>query len=282
MERIRGNMKVFQKLILNFTQVKSSQQSSLAAFPMAEEHPQMNRRNFTELIDPSLDSLEIGPLNSPQLNSASTKYFDILDRSSLIVKAIQNNLPPENVPHIHFVNPTGQLLGIQEKFDVVFSSHVIEHQPDLVSHLSQVSELLRDSTSRYFLIIPDHRFCFDHFIAASNLSEVLDAFHRKAMKPLRHKVIEHWALTTHNDPVRHWAGDHGSIYEDIKFRYNDAYSKYNETEYFDVHNWQFTPSSFFSIVEALGQMGHTNLVVENIWETGVNSFDFFVELKPSR
>ena len=89
----------------------------------------------------------------------------------------------------------------------VFSSHCIEHQPDLVRHLQEVANLL-EPDGAYFLLIPNKLYCFDHFIAETSVADVMLAHHLGHRVHTLASVIEHRALTTHNDPSRHWLGDH--------------------------------------------------------------------------
>lgn len=55
------------------------------------------------------------------------------------------------------------------KFDVVFSSHMIEHSLDLIGHLNQVKSLLKPGGC-YFFIAQDHDFTFaqTHYLAINN------------------------------------------------------------------------------------------------------------------
>src|SRR5205823_10898481 len=116
------------------------------------------------------------------------------------------NLDPAGVPEIDFV---GALSEVKDHFGLVLSCHSVEHHPDLVRHLKDVENVL-DSDGVYALVIPDKRYCFDHFLPESNLAEVIAAHHELRTKHTLQKVIEHRSLTTHNFVDRHWRGDHGS------------------------------------------------------------------------
>ena len=136
-----------------------------------------------------------------------------------------------------------ELLG-ECTFDVVLSSHVIEHQPDLVAHLNAVERLLVPG-GFYFLLIPDKNYCFDHFIAESTIADIVDAHHsRRKIHTLRSQ-IEHAALATHNNSRRHWSGDHGMLL-DVKERVMRAIAQYEQApdDYVDVHAWYFSPATF--------------------------------------
>nr|WP_051205402.1 hypothetical protein [Salinimicrobium xinjiangense] len=104
---------------------------------------------------------------------------------------------------------------INEKFDNVVSSHCIEHQPDLIQHLNDVSQILFPE-GKYYLIIPNKRYCFDHFNCESKLEDVLNAHEEKRIKHSLRSVITHrLSMQTHNDPFMHWKGNHGERSGDL-------------------------------------------------------------------
>lgn len=202
------------------------------------------RWEFAALVPDDADALEIGPYSKPTLKSKRTRYFDVLSRAELIKRAGLVGVADPGVPEIHFVSPVGDLSIVDDTFDVVLSSHCIEHQPDLVTHLRHVQRLLR-SGGCYFLVIPDKRYCFDHFMPHSNLADVLDAFYAKATRHSLRNVLAHRALTCHNDVIRHWQGDHGLNPEDYTLRVGRALREFEggDGAYIDVHAWFFTPDS---------------------------------------
>lgn len=129
---------------------------------------------------------------------------------------------------------------------MILSCHAIEHQIDFIQHLKDVSDLLHEN-GYYVVICPDKRYCFDHFIPESNIAEIIAAHNIPSNSHSIKYVIEHRALTCHNDPSRHWAGDHGDAEIDVE-RIKGAINEYEkakiENRYIDVHSLQFTPSSF--------------------------------------
>src|SRR5579872_180659 len=129
-----------------------------------------SRTNFIELIPKDAATLEIGPFYNPVAKGKNVKYFDVLNQSDLTARAKSIGTPYENIPKIDFVDPQGDLSVISEQFDVVVSCHCIEHQPDLIDHLQKVEKLLNPG-GFYFIIIPDKRYCFDHFIPETTIAE---------------------------------------------------------------------------------------------------------------
>jgi SAM-dependent methyltransferase len=234
-----------------------------------------NRSDFTNLISNSGSVLEIGPFNAPLKKGPNVKYFDVLDRNALIARAKQIGYDPATIPEIDFVEPNGNLEAISGTFDYIVSSHVVEHQPNLIKHLTDAYNLLA-AGGYYFVIVPDKRYCFDHFIPESNLAQVIDAhINRLTRHPLA-RVIEHRALTTHNDPLRHWQGDHGERHASLKARYQSAASEYQQSQggYIDVHGWYFTPVSFRHIIDGLRQIGLTSFTPIRVYPTLYAEFEF--------
>jgi hypothetical protein len=254
---------------------------------MSLDRRSSNRDEFRRiLLQESSPStiLEIGPLNRPLVNTIDTKYFDLLPTDELREKAKSEGLDPETVPIIDFSDPNGNLGVIQDSFDNIVSSHCIEHQPDLVSHLVQCSNLLNGPDTRYWLVVPDKRYCFDALIPESGILEIVKAHEEKQTKPSVWKVIEHRALTTHNDPVLHWKGQHGVSNLDIKDRFIAAKLEYQNAggKYMDVHCWQFTPESLANVIDALFKLELIDFQIEKVWETPENDLEFFAVLRKMR
>lgn len=221
--------------------------------------------------------LEIGPFCSPMLKGTNVKYFDVLDKEALIKRAKQIGLDTVNAVDIDYVSDSGDLSIINDKFDAVISSHCIEHQPDLIKHLQQVSALLTENGS-YFLIIPDKRFCFDYPLGATNIGEIIEAYLKGEKKHTARSIIEHMGgLHTHNNSALHWKGDHGEVdLADFVSRTRKATSVYENSinKYVDVHAWKFTPVSFLINLVALEKLGYHEFSTLQIFGTPRPSIEF--------
>lgn len=146
----------------------------------------------------------------------------------------------------------------------MFSSHCIEHQPDLIGHLIDVAELLHPD-GKYALIIPDARHCFDATLPLTKVSDILQAHYESRASHRPAAILEHWALTTHNLPGEHWIDSRTMAAEEwtqIDYgRLKLAEDKLKMTRsYVDVHAWQFSPLSFADIV---GYLIHSSAVPFN-------------------
>jgi SAM-dependent methyltransferase len=239
-----------------------------------------DRNDFAALIPSGASVLEIGPFCNPFLRRPNVFYFDVLSQDELIARAKSIGLDPAGVPYIDYISPTGDLPTVNRRFDVVVSSHCIEHQPDLVGHLQDVTKLLLPGGA-YFLLVPDKRYCFDHFIPESNLAEMMVAQHERRKVHTLRSVIEHRSLITHNDSLRHWQGDHGVMFESVESRLQAALQEFDDAKgrHIDVHAWYFTPDSASTILGALQDMRLSQLKVHRIYATRFGANEFWMILR---
>jgi hypothetical protein len=238
--------------------------------------PYALRENFIGLVDTSRPTLEIGPFDNPRMIGDGVEYFDVLDRAGLEKRSAELRRNRRS-PDIHHVSPTGDLGIVERKYDAIFSCHCVEHQPDLIGHLRHVERMLADDAA-YYIVLPDKRFCFDHFFPASDVDAAVDAYREQRRFHTATNVIRHFAFATHNDARRHWHGDHcDEDYEkNIPARTLAALEKISRERgrYLDVHAWQFTPESFEWLIEALFSLGSIKLRPARVFGTAKYRFEF--------
>lgn len=255
-----------------------------------------------------LKALEISPWDRPFLRGNNVKYFATEDADTLRKHASASGRNHQNVPDkIDFVSPSADLGVVNEAFDIVFSSHVIEHTPDLVEHLHGVSRILNRG-GLYVLIIPDKRYCFDYYHPESTIAEVIDAFANERKNPRLADVINHSYTYTHNNPLLHWLGEHGLRYgyrdttlePDAKIEIMDEYfyddgkginrEKFNHLvekyadalergEYISAHNWRFTPELFGYIINMLNALEFIDLKIYRLCHTVWGRQEFIAMLE---
>ena len=248
------------------------------------------RADLLALIAPGARILEIGPFFTPMFDRAraDVSYLDILTTEQLRARAA--TIPggvPDRVPDIDYVWTGGPLSAlIDERFDVVFSSHNIEHQPCLISHLADLAGLLRPGGA-VFLFVPDRRYCFDHFLPPTGLTDVLGAWFEPSARHRGQAVVKHWMLQTHNDPGRHWAGDHGE--NPLQHLSGHAAGAWMRSvrdahlaaeDYVDVHAWQFDPDSFRAVLQSLYDYGLSALAPARVYPTVASGVEFYAILQP--
>ncbi len=236
------------------------------------------RENLLLFIEDDIALLEIGPFFHPLKSGPKVEYLDVLDAAQLRARAIEGGSDPSGVPDL--IHHVGDLDVVDRTYDAVLSSHAIEHQPDLVRHLQQVERILNPGGG-YYLIVPDKRYCFDHFIAESTIADVLQAHREQRRTHTLKSVIEHRALTVHNDKRRHWAGEHGNPERNRAARIRMALDEYEAAAggYVDVHAWYFVPPGFRSIVTSLRELGLIGLEIAGLYHTARDRNEFCAILK---
>lgn len=242
-----------------------------------------NRQSLLELMPYFSSCLEIGPFDCPVIKGSNVEYFDVLDQQGLYDRAVTigrtKNLM--NIPYINYVSDIGDLTVISKTYDLVLSCHSIEHQIDFIQHLKDVEKILTNG-GYYAVLLPDKKYCFDHFIRETTIADVLQYHSNKTQFHTLKSVIEHRALTCHNDIGRHWKNDHGENRIDST-RITSAIEEYNSgistNSYIDVHALQFTPDSFREIINLLNELEYIKLKIDKIYPTLFNSCEFYVILK---
>lgn len=234
------------------------------------------RKYFLELVNASKPTLEIGPFYRPMVKGNAVRYFDTLDRDALRKRALELNLGEVDPPTIDYVSPFGDMSIVDRTFENVVSSHCIEHQPDLVRHLQDVGRLLEPG-GKYYVIAPDKRYCFDHFVPETSLSDVICAHAQKRTNHTMDNFVRHRSLITHNNSKRHWRGDHvdPGYFKNLPARTLAAADEFQSMEgYVDVHAWQFTPETFRAICQALFDLKLSPLRVVQVNRTPRKQLEF--------
>ena len=101
--------------------------------------PACDQGHFVRLINRLRPNsiLEIGPGCSPKMSGPNVRYFDVKSEEELRSRYV-DSLGYKNIPErIHYTDDEGDLRTINDKFDVVFSSHMIEHSFDLIDHINR-------------------------------------------------------------------------------------------------------------------------------------------------
>ncbi len=241
-----------------------------------------NRKSFINIVNGMGKALEIGPLDNPQLDYTSPDYcsIDVFDRATLI----QNYINDSNVNKEKIIEPTYVITDddyskIKDKFKVIFSSHNIEHMPCLVTFLNNLSKVL-DKEGNIFLVVPDKRYCFDHFKNESDIYDVLQSYYEGNSRPRLEDVLRMRTQGTHNEPAVHWQGNYGeNNYERMLVtHYADILALYKTGVYMDSHVSFFTPHSFFKILTLLKELGLINLKIKKLYHTLKSSNEFYAIL----
>lgn len=237
--------------------------------------PPTSRKSLARNLG-SRSALEIGPFFSPLLKGDNVRYFDILDQSALRERAKRIGGLEDDVPKIDFVSPTGDLTIVSSRFDVVISAHVIEHQPDLIQHLKDVSAILKPG-GEYWVIVPDRRYSFDYALPESQHASIIEAHKRLDTIHSAENITLHLTKTVHNNALIHWFGWHKKVISKLELAPNidSELRRAANGEYVDVHAWIFTPSSFKRSLNKLYDEGLISLQVFSVTDTAFGKLEFF-------
>ena len=206
--------------------------------------------------------LEIGPAHNPILprrDGFRTKNVDYLDRAGLIEKyKAQKQYDPADIEEVDFVLAAGSAMAtdIDERFDVVVASHVIEHTASLVHFLNECTELLADGGT-LALVVPDHRFTFDRFRERSSLGRVVDAADNPPPVHTRGTIADFALNAARHRGTTSWAPRHRGDYSFVNTadRVHALVDAVDGTTYVDVHNWVFSPNHLRLLLHDLHLLG---------------------------
>ena len=224
------------------------------------------RQRFAARHAPKLGpGLEIGPSHSPLAPKAKGFNVEILDHATAPDLRTKYRNAGVNIDHIEDVDfvwrgePLPETIDRRGCYDWIIASHVIEHTPDLAGFLVDCQALLH-KTGRLILVIPDKRYCFDHFQNLTSTGDVLDAHQLGRTRPSPGRIFDHYAnavskgrsgtLSWH----RHAPGALQLVHalDDARGAWRNAQT---DDAYVDVHNWRFTPASFRLVIDDLRELG---------------------------
>jgi SAM-dependent methyltransferase len=249
--------------------------------------PQRRDKILANLALPDLLGVEIGALTAPLVTPAegNVLYVDHADTATL--QAYNRNDPAVDVTKIVEVdavwgeNTLQDCIGAGRQVDYVVASHVIEHAPDLVTWLAEIRSILRPNGSLR-LAVPDRRYTFDYLRSESRVHDVLDAYLRRARRPLPRVIIEHHSLLRYVDIAAAWNGtlDVGNLrrYNTTQGGLDLARDAMANGTYHDVHCWIFTPLTFAGLCAELAELGLLGLACSYFIDTPRHEAEFYVSM----
>jgi SAM-dependent methyltransferase len=285
--KLRGRV---ERLVAKKTRLQERLASPPAQVTAVAEVPGMSRLEVRRQCvlasvraDPSV--LEIGPAHNailPKRDGYRTKTVDYLDRAGLIER--YKDFPqysPDDIEDVDYVLPPGAAMAdvIDERFDLVVASHVIEHTTSLIDFVNECSRLLSDG-GVLALVVPDHRYCFDRFRERAAIGRVIDA---SLAPPAVHtvgSVTEEKLNATRHRGSTAWLPGHRGTYSLI-YDAADAAASGEEARradhYIDTHNWVTTPHHLRLLMQDLADLGYISLR-ESFFRDTVRH-EFFLNLK---
>jgi predicted SAM-dependent methyltransferase len=236
------------------------------------------------LIDKAGLGLEIGPSFNPIAPKKKGYKVHVLDHantSDLRAKYKDHGVDINNIEEVDFVwqgQPLPELIGKTHCYDWIIASHVVEHIPDLIRFFQECQILLKPK-GVLSLVVPDKRYCFDHFQPLSTTGALLDAYAEKRTRPSSGQVFDSFVNAAQCNGSIAWSKHQQGEY---RLSHNFSLAKglwergSTTNEYIDTHCWRFMPESFRMILSDLNQLGLIGIDVREIFPT--NGCEFYVSL----
>lgn len=224
----------------------------------------MNRNEkILQYINKDGRGIEIGPSHrpsAPKKEGYNVHIIDHMSREDLIKKYKGHAVNLENIENVDFIwrgEKYSELTGKQNYYDWIIASHVIEHTPDLISFLSDCATVLKDD-GVFSLVIPDKRYCFDHYRPITGISRVIDLYYQKNRVHSPGTMVEYYLNVVSKAGNIAWTSNTAGKYRFVHSLENARHglkSMINENAYLDFHAWCFTPHSFRLIIHDLFSLG---------------------------
>ncbi len=206
--------------------------------------------------------IEIGALTTPLLRppEANIRYVDHADQETLREKYRADlNVDIDKIVPVDAIWGDRTLAECfpGELFDYVLASHLIEHVPDVIGWLAEVSAVLRPG-GRLVLAIPDRRYTFDVLRRETSLAELVDAHLRGARRPTPLQVFDFnvnaveldaptaWTAMPRPEALRHYSTMAGAMH---------LAQQSCAGNYYDSHCSVFTARSLLGLMDGLLDLG---------------------------
>ncbi|MEN8198936.1 MAG: methyltransferase domain-containing protein [Thermodesulfobacteriota bacterium] len=232
--------------------------------------------------------VEIGALANPlvQKSDGDVRYID--RDSTENIKSWYSKaevVDQDKIVDVDYVwgdQTLAEATGVMEGFDYCVAAHVLEHVPDLIGWLREVSSIIKEKGVASFSV-PDRRYTFDFLRAESKVGELLEAYFTQSRKPTVRQIYDHFSLFTDIDIVESWQHGFGAKKILPKYDLAKAYSfcldSVNNNKYIDTHCWVFTSMSFLAVLTDLSRLGLLDFKVRDFFDVEPNTFEFVVQLE---
>ncbi len=232
--------------------------------------------------------IEIGPLANPLVNKdeGDVRY---VDRAS--IDEIKNwyrkakNLDLDKIVPIDYIWGDASLAdatGHTNYFDYCIAAHVVEHVPDLIGWLQEISSILKVGGIASFSV-PDRRFTFDFLRSETIVADIVEAYLQKRRKPSIRHIFDHFSNFAEIDVVEAWKprfDGKGLVPKKTLDEVLTICEGYKEEDnYIDSHCWVFTEQSFLKILTALSELNLIDFRITRFFRVEENNHEFIIQLE---
>ncbi len=236
----------------------------------------------------NLKGVEIGPLAKPLVtkDEGDVRYVDRAPTEE--IKAWYSkakNLDLEKIVPVDYVwgdSSLTEATGHKEYFDYCIAAHVIEHVPDLIGWLQEISAILKDKGIASFSV-PDRRFTFDYLRPETIIADIIEAYLQKRRKPAIRHIFDHFSCFAEIDVTKAWKPDFdGSSLKpekSLKEVFSICQDAVKHDKYIDSHCWIFTAHSFLQLLTALNRMNLIDFKISRFFGVEENNHEFVIQLE---
>ena len=248
-----------------------------------------HRQSLTNGIDlANTTGIEIGPLVNPMVRKHESNVHYVDRATTEELKEWYAKDPALNVDDIMDISyvwgeqSLAEATGGEEQFDYCIASHVIEHIPDLITWLNEISSVLKPGGVASFAV-PDRHYTFDYLRPETTLADLIDAHLKKLRKPSTRHIYDHFANFAEVDVMAAWSKDFDPSSlsrKNTKQRiYGVCKDAIENDKYVDSHCSVFTHDSFFNLLQGISELGLLDFKVKKVFPTKRGMFEFFVQLE---
>lgn len=222
----------------------------------------MRRSKALKHIGMGGKGVEIGPCHNAlaaKRDGYNVHIIDRMSREGLVERYKNHPIDLDRIEDVDFVwdgQSYADLTGKRDYYDWVIASHVIEHTPDLIGFLIECDSILKED-GVLSLVVPDKRYCFDHFRPISGLARIVDAHSQACTKHSPGAIAEYYLNVVSKADQIAWAAGVDGEYK-LLHTFDNARSGMKSASnggYIDVHAWCFVPHSFRLIIHDLYELG---------------------------
>lgn len=246
------------------------------------------KEKLIEDIDLNGTILEVGPFYRPlfQKNETNVYYADIKSTEEVLKRYdyLSDEILEKVVPIDYVIKDSYENTFKDEdmEFDYVVLSHVLEHIPNPIEFLLDVSTILSEK-GKICLLLPNKEFTFDSYRENSSFADLYDVYIHGPEKNIPRIFLDNrLGVVSENNSIKYWNETVDDFpqpnIEQVLKEYRNFINDF-ENQTFDGHHWVFTDESFLKIMENMLKLNLLPLKPYSFYPTAINSNTFGIILE---
>lgn len=261
------------------------------AYPLAVERRRRYLFKCFQLTGKKV--LELGALDMPtfEVNEAHVDYMDYYSDAEFKGMATKGGLsrPLKSLVSVNHVVKDKYFAGrINERYDLIIAAHVIEHIPDPIAWLAELSDLLTPS-GYIFLAIPDRRYTLDYLRRESSPIDLMRSFKSNARLPDVYAVADFYFYKRNINGRDVWRNPAHVSKElgELSPTLPEAFAKAERSlasgsEHVNIHCNVFSYPTFAELWKGISQTGLLHLDLDTIADVQRDGNEFWALLGKSK